>query len=169
MRILKWLAMLVLALLMALGVGTAVARMGDGPIAIFPGGPLVDGELVTGSEPDWSFAREIGEMEFQLENPPQSRTIWLIVHDKRLFIISGYMNTAVGKLWKKWPMQAVADGRAVIRIDGKRYARTATRILDDPALLGALAAEASRKYSVPLTADAAATGNAWFFELTPRS
>lgn len=168
MRIIKWLAIAIGTLVLVAGVGIAMARMGDGPIAIIPGGPLVGGELVTGDEPDWTFARDIGEMEFQLENPPQSRVIWLLVHDKRLFIVSGYMNTAFGKLWKKWPAQAVLDGRAVIRIDGKRYERMATRILDDPTLVAALAAEASRKYGVAMTADAADTGDAWFFSLTPR-
>ena len=106
MRIIKWLAIAVLVLILVAGVGIALARMGDGPIAIIPGGPLVSGELVTGDEPDWTFARETGEMEFQLVNPPQSRVIWLLVHDKKLFIVSGYMNTTVGKLWKQWPAQA---------------------------------------------------------------
>lgn len=169
MRIIRWLAIAVGVLALVAGVGIALARMGDGPIAIIPGGPLVGGELVTGDEPDWTFAREIGEMEFQLVNPPRSRVIWLLVHDTKLFIVSGYMNTPVGKLWKHWPAQAVLDGRAVIRIDGKRYERTVTRITDDPALIGALAAEASRKYGVEMTADMADTGDAWFFSLTPRS
>jgi hypothetical protein len=168
-QIIKWLAIAVFVLVLVAGVGIALARMGDGPIAIIPGGPLIGGELVTGDEPDWTFARETGEMEFQLVNPPQSRVIWLLVHDKKLFIVSGYMNTAVGKLWKQWPAQAVADGRAVIRIDGKRYERTVTRIVDDPTLISALAAEASRKYGVAMTADMADTGDAWFFSLTPRS
>ena len=69
MGFLKGLAKAVLVLVVVVGLGTAAARFGDGPMAIFPGGPLVDGELYTGEEPDWSFAREIGEMEFQLENP----------------------------------------------------------------------------------------------------
>lgn len=166
---LKALAVAVGSLVLVVGVGIAMARMGDGPIMIIPGGPLIAGELVTGDEPDWSFARDTDVMEFQLENPPQSRVIWLLVHDKKLFIVSGYMNTTVGKVWKKWPAQAVLDGRAVIRIDGKRYERTATRIVDDPTLIGALAAEASRKYGVAMTADMADTGDAWFFALTPRS
>ena len=33
------------------------------------------------------------------------------------------MGTAVGRLWKRWPVQAARDGRAVLRIDGKRYER----------------------------------------------
>jgi hypothetical protein len=168
-RIIKWLATAVGVLVLLVGVTIAVAGMGDGPIPFVPGGPLIAGELVTGDEPDWSFAQEIGEMEFQLENPPQSRIIWLLVHDKKLYIVSGYMNSTIGKLWKKWPAQAVLDGRAVVRIDGKRYERTATRIVDNPTLIAALAAEASRKYGVAMTANAADTGDAWFFALTPRS
>ena len=121
MRILKVLAGVIgglLVLIVALIIG---ARFGDGPIAIIPGGPLEAGELVSGPEPDWTFARDIPEMEFQLVDPPVSRTIWLQVHDKKLYVVSGYMNSTVGKLWKKWPAQALQDGRAVIRIGGKRY------------------------------------------------
>jgi hypothetical protein len=173
MRVLKWLAraigllVLVVALLVvALVVG---ARFGDGPIAIIPGGPLEAGELVTGPEPDWTFASDIPEMEFQLVEPPLSRTIWLLVHDKKLYVVSGYMNTTMGRLWKKWPAQALQDGRAVIRIDGKRYERQLTRILDDRALLEGIAAEVNRKYGAPLRADMAASGDAWFFALGPRA
>ena len=168
MRILRWLARaigLVVLLLVMLVFG---ARFGDGPIAIIPGGPLEAGELVTGAEPDWTFARDIPEMEFQLVEPPQSRTIWLQVHDKKLYVVSGYMNSTIGRLWKKWPAQALRDGRAVIRIDGKRYERQLVRILDDRPLLEAIAAEVNRKYGAPLSAEMAASGDAWFFALEPR-
>ena len=168
MRVLRWLARaigLVVLLLVMLVFG---ARFGDGPIAIIPGGPLEAGELVTGAEPDWTFARDIPEMEFQLVEPPQSRTIWLQVHDKKLYVVSGYMNSTIGRLWKKWPAQALRDGRAVIRIDGKRYERQLVRILDDRPLLEAIAAEVNRKYGAPLRAEMAASGDAWFFALEPR-
>jgi hypothetical protein len=79
------------------------------------------------------------------------------------------MNSAVGRIWKKWPAQALTDGRAVIRIDGKRYERQLVRILDDDTLLEAIAAEVHRKYGVPLQAEMAATGDAWFFAVQPRS
>jgi hypothetical protein len=172
MRVLKWLvggiaAVVGLALVAVLAL-VIVARFGDGPIAIIPGGPLEAGELVTGPEPDWSFARDVAEMEFQLVEPPLSRVIWLQVHDKKLYVVSGYMNSAIGRLWKKWPAQAVKDGRAVIRIDGKRYERQLVRILDDRPLLDAISAEVSRKYGAGLTADMAASGDAWFFALQPR-
>ena len=144
------------------------ARFGDGPIAIVPGGPLVSGELVTGGEPDWTFARDIMEMELQLVEPPRSRTVWLQVHDKKLYLVSGYMNSVLGGIWKKWPAQALEDGRAVVRLDGKRYERELVRILDDRPLLEAIAAEINRKYGAGLNAGMAPTGDAWFFALEPR-
>jgi hypothetical protein len=168
MWFLKLVAGAVVVLLLALGLLVMGARVADGPVAVLPGGPLVSGELVGGPEPDWGFARGIPEMELQLVEPPVSRTVWLVVHNEKLYVISGYMNTAIGKLWKKWPMQAEADGRAVIRLDGKRYERQLVRILDDRPVLDAIAAEVKRKYAAPLTADMAGTGDAWFFALEPR-
>jgi hypothetical protein len=168
MKVLKWLAGALGALVVLFAVLIIVARFGDGPTAILPGGPLVSGDLVTGPEPDWSFARDIPEMEFQLVEPPQSRTIWLQVYDKKLYVVSGYMNSMVGKIWKKWPAQALVDGRAVIRIDGKRYERQLVRIMDDRPVLEGIAAEVNRKYGAPLNADMAASGDAWFFALEPR-
>ncbi len=168
MRILRWVAGVIgvlVLLVVALVIG---ARFADGPIAIIPGGPLEAGELVTGAEPDWTFARDIAEMEFALVEPPRSRTIWLQVHDKKLYVVSGYMNTAVGRLWKQWPAQALQDARAVVRIEGKRYERQLVRILDDLPLLEAIAAEVNRKYGAPLRADMAASGDVWFFALPPR-
>ena len=169
MRILKWLGGVIGFVILALLVIVIGARFGDGPTAILPGGPLVAGELVQGPEPDWSFARDIPEMEFQLVEPPRSRTIWLEVYDGKLYVVSGYMNSPLGKLWKKWPAQAEKDGRAVIRVAGKRYERELVRIRDDRAVLEGIAAEVMRKYGAALTADMAATGDAWFFAVQPRS
>jgi hypothetical protein len=168
MRILRWMAGVMGVVVLSVVALVIGARFADGPIVIIPGGPLEAGELVTGAEPDWTFARDIGEMELQLVEPPQSRTIWLQVHDEKLYVVSGYMNSTLGRLWKKWPAQALQDGRAVIRIDGKRYERQLVRILDDRPLLEAIAAEVNRKYGAPLSADMAASGDAWFFALEPR-
>ena len=167
MRVLKWLGGLFGLFVVILVVLIVSARSGDGPRGLLPGGALVAGDLVPG-EPDWTFARDILEMELQLVEPPQSRTIWLQVHEKKLYVVSGYMNMAIGKIWKKWPAQAMEDGRAVIRIDGKRYERQLVRILDDMPLLTAIAAEVNRKYGAGLTADMAAPGDAWFFAVGPR-
>jgi hypothetical protein len=168
MQILKWLGGIVAVVVLALVVLVFGARFGDGPTAILPGGPLEAGELYSGPEPDWTFARDIAEMEFQLVDPPESRTIWLQVVDGKLYAVSGYMNSTVGKLWKHWPMQAEKDPRAVIRIDAKRYERKVVRLgADHPALEG-IASEIERKYGAPLRAEMAATGDAWFFVLEPR-
>ena len=169
MRILKWLGGAIGFVLLALLVVVFAARFGDGPTAILPGGSLEAGELVQGPEPDWSFARDVPEMEFELVEPARSRTIWLEVYDKKLYVVSGYMNSAVGKLWKQWPAQAEKDGRAVVRIQGKRYERQLVRIHDDRPVLEGIAAEVNRKYGAALTADMAATGDVWFFALEPRS
>jgi hypothetical protein len=168
MQILKWLGGIFAAILLAFVLLVFVARFGDGPTAILPGGPLVAGELHTGPEPDWSFARDIPVMEFQLLEPPESRTIWLQVVDGKLYAVSGYMNSTIGKLWKHWPMQAEKDPRAVIRIDGKRYERKIVRLgPNDPALEG-IASEIERKYGAPLRAEMAASGDAWFYAFEPR-
>ena len=165
MQILMWLAGAIGVAMVALVIG---ARFGDGPITIIPGGPLVSGEWFTGAEPDWTFARDIMEMELQLVEPPQSRTTWLQAHDNKLYVVSGYMNSSLGQIWKQWPAQALQDGRAVIRIDGKRYERQLVRILDDWPLLEAITAEVNRKYDAALSADMAESGDAWFFALKPR-
>lgn len=169
MRILRWLGIGILCLVALVLAVAVAARFTDGGIAIFPGGPLESGELVAGPEPggDWSFARDVLEMKFQLVDPPRSRTTWLLVNDGRLYVVSGYMNTWVGRYWKKWPEEAERDGRCVIRIEGKRYERNAVRV-HDVKLFEALAAEAHRKYGVEITAKAMDHDAAWVFELLPR-
>jgi len=167
MRFLRWSGWLFGLLLLGLAALALAARFSDGPIGPFPGGPLVSGALIQGSEPDWSFAQDIPEMDLQLLDPPQSRRIWLLVHDTRLFAISGYMDTTLGKWWKQWPLRAEADGRAIVRIDGERYERRLERVRD-PALFEALASEAKRKYGAPITAEVMSRGGAWVFELLPR-
>jgi len=168
MRILKWIGGAVAALILTFALVVGLARLGDGPTVILPGGPLEAGELYAGPEPDWSFARDIGEMEFQLVEPPVSRTIWLQVVDGKLYVVSGYMNSTVGKIWKQWPLQAEKDPRAVIRIDGKRYERKIVRLGPDHPALPGIAAETLRKYGAPLGPEMAATGDAWFYALEPR-
>lgn len=168
MRILKWLGGVIVAFVLVLAALVFGARLGDGPTALLPGGPLESGELYTGPEPDWSFARDIPEMEFQLIEPALSRTIWLQVVDGKLYAVSGYMNSTVGKLWKQWPFQAEKNPRAVVRVDGKRYERKIIRLgADHPALEG-IAAEVRRKYGAPLHPEMAATGDAWFYAIEPR-
>ncbi len=116
MRLLRWLAVLVAVPLLGVLALVVGARFADGPVAIVAGGPFKTGELRTGPEPDWSFAHDVREVEFQLVEPARSRVTWILEHDGRIYIPSGYMTTWWGKLWKQWPLEAERDGRAILRI-----------------------------------------------------
>ncbi len=146
------------------------ARFADGPIAIFAGGPFTSGELVTGPEPDWSFARNIREVEFQLIEPPRSRTTWILEHEGKIYIPCGYMTTTWGRLWKKWPIEALEDGRSILRIGDKLFERELVRIKEGP-LVAPLLAELSRKYlgGADIGPETHPPANLWLFELAPRS
>jgi len=142
-------------------------RFADGPNRVFSGGPLESGDLHTGSEPDWRFVSEVPTIELQLLEPPLSRRIWTAEYDGKLYVWSGYMGTAVGRLWKRWPVQAERDGRAVIRIDGKRYERQLVRIKSGEILDGICEAILS-KYPSATTRAAVEAGDVWVFEAAPR-
>jgi hypothetical protein len=171
MKVILWITLGMLgSLVLLIGVGLIGARFADGPVAIFAGGPFTSGELVTGPEPDWSFARDIREVEFQLVEPPRSRTTWILEQDGRIFVPCSYMTTSWGRIWKQWPIEALEDGRAILRIGDKLYERELVRIEEGP-LLELLTAELGRKY--PRRADigpeAVTSGYLWLFELAPRS
>ena len=106
---------LCLILIPVTAVSTAAVkqRLSDGSNFVFSGGPLVEGELYSGPEPDWSFVDDVPLIELQLINPPTTRTIWTAENEGKLYVWSGYMGTTVGRMWKQWPLQAEADGRAI--------------------------------------------------------
>jgi hypothetical protein len=160
LRLLRVLAWLLFGLAGIAAVTALFARVTDGPIGPFPGGPLSAGELVTGPDPDWSFAAEIPSIELQV-NPahPLSRTVWVLVDQGELFVPAGLASR------KSWPSQAVADGRVVIRVDGKRYERQATRVTD-AVRIDALRSALGRKYGMTPNADG--SDDTWFFRLAPR-
>ena len=168
LRVLLVIGVLVLIPVVAVGALLATSGYSDGPGAVFGGGPLVSGELVTGPEPDWSFVRDISTIELQLLEPPRSRLIWIAEHEGKIYVVSGYMNTRIGRLWKRWPAQAERDGRAMLRIAGKRYERTLVRLITEPVVEG-VTAEFSRKYGAGMTPAAIESGQTWLFELAPRS
>jgi hypothetical protein len=107
-------------------------RLSDGPMAFVQGGPFKTGEWVETPVTDWRFAAD-KDMAFELVGPGTSRTAGVMVHDG-----IGYITCDLGFIWnrlenastsvlrliylfKTWHHDAQADGRAVIRIDGKRY------------------------------------------------
>jgi hypothetical protein len=160
-----------LLLVLVVGIGGLLigARFSDGPLAIIAGGAFTTGQLVTGPEPDWAFVHDTQEVEFQLLDPTRSRTTWIVEHDGKAYIPSGYMTTWWGKLWKKWPAEAEKDGRILLRVDGKTYERQLVRVEDGPAAQ-AVVAELSRKYAGggEFPADVVSSGYLWIFELAPR-
>jgi hypothetical protein len=159
------------AALVVLVVGLLVgARFADGPLAIVAGGPFRTGELVTGPEPDWSFVRDLPEVEFQLLDPARSRTTWILYHDGKAYIPSGYMTTWWGRIWKQWPHEAEKDPRVLLRIGDTIYERELVRVRDGP-VVAPLLRELSRKYvdGAEISPEAVTSGYLWLFELAPRS
>jgi hypothetical protein len=167
--VLRFVCGLVVVLLVVLGGLLVGARFADGPIAIVAGGPFESGTLVDGPEPDWSFVRDVREVEFQLVEPARSRTTWILDHEGKAYIPCGYMTTWWGRIWKKWPLEAEKDPRVILRIGDKLYERRLVRIQDGP-VVAPLLAELSRKYAggreIPM--DAVTSGYLWLYELAPR-
>ena len=163
MRFLRWLAIAVLGMVVLLFLAGLVARLSDGPIGPFPGGPLVAGELVTDPNVDWSFARDIREIEFQLVQPPRSRTTWVVVHEGLLYIPCGFLDMP---LWKQWPHEALEDGRTVLRIDGKRYERLVVR-MSDPGSHAVISGLVAEKYGLG-GGEPAGPDDLWIFRVDPR-
>jgi hypothetical protein len=169
--LMRVLAGLLLALIVGIGALLIGARFSDGPLAIIAGGPFKTGQRVTAPVSDWSFVHDIQEVEFQLLDPPRSRTTWIIEHDGKAYIPSGYMTTWWGKLWKHWPLEAEKDGRILLRVGDSVYERQLVRVDTGP-LLAPLAAELGRKYAggannIPV--EAVTSGYLWLFELAPRN
>jgi hypothetical protein len=158
MIILRWLIRLGIVLIVLLAALVLGARLHDGPLGPLPGGRLASGALVTEPVVDWSFAADVAEVELQLESQSKSRTTWILVHEGRAYIpcSTGF---PPGKTWHQ---SALEDGRATLRIAGKRYPVT-LRKADDARVLSAVREIAERKYpSRP-------GGEVWLFDVTSRS
>jgi len=151
---------------------------GDGATVVFPGGEMVAGELHTGPEPDWSFTDDIFTIELQLNDPMATRRIFIIESEGKIYVVSGYMKSLLGKIWKEWAFDADAgNDEGVLRVNNVRYPRKLVRIEEGDVLNG-VAAKLLAKYSgvpTPVSANAIATaradiedGNSWIFELAPR-
>ena len=106
-----------------------------------------------------------------------SRLIYVLEADGRLFIISGYMTTMLGRLWKEWAFEAdEGNNQGVLRVDDVRYPRTLVRI-EEGDILDGVAAKLITKYggapnaspeAIARTRAGIEAGNSWVFELIPR-
>ena len=144
--ILQILGVLILIPALAMATMRFENRNADGPSILFPGGEMTSGQLHTGPEPDWSFTDDIETVDLQLNNPMASRLIYVLESENRLFIISGYMTTMLGRLWKEWAFEAdQGNNEGVLRVNNIRYPRTLVRITEGDVLNG-VAAKLITKY-----------------------
>ena len=165
-KILKWFLILIGTVVFTIVLFFVYMRFHDGPMEIIAGGPFKTGELVQGPEPDWSYIKDRPTIEFQLFEPETSRTLWIAVDNNKLYLVSGYMKTGFGKIWKQWPHYAEKDNRALLRVDGKIYERKLVRLRGDSFSKG-IAEEFNRKYNAALTKEEINNNSAWFYELAP--
>lgn len=144
------------------------ARYYDGPLEIIAGGPFKTGDLSPAPD-DWSYLVDRDTIEFQTLDPARSRTVWLAVHDSRLFIVSGYMTTGYGAIWKQWPYYLLDDDRIILRIDGQLHEQRLQRITSGPDIEPVLS-EFSRKYGdgLGMGATEVTEGHTWMFEVVDR-
>ena len=158
MTVLRWIIRVVVGIALLIVVAFFGARFLDGPLGPIPGGALVSGVLVSEPVADWSFAKDVPEIALQLASQSQSRTTWILVSDGKAYIPAS-TEYPPGKTWHH---KALEDGRATLRIDGKRYPVTLAKV-EDPAVVAAVREVGGRKYpSRP-------SGAMWLFQVTSRN
>ena len=157
MTLLRWVIRFVAALAALVVLVFVGARLHDGPLGPIPGGALASGALVAAPVADWSFATDVAEIELQLASQSKSRTVWIIVHGGKAYVPAA-TEYPPGKSWHR---AALEDGRATLRISGKRYPVTLTKI-DDAAVVAAVRDVAFKKYP------ARPGGEVWLFAITSR-
>ncbi|HKC52711.1 MAG TPA: DUF2255 family protein [Myxococcota bacterium] len=160
-RIVKGFVIVVIVFVVLITALVEIAKFHDGPVGLIPGGALVAGELVAQPPADWNFAADVQEIEMQLAYEDSSRTTWVLVKDGVAYIPCS-LKFPPGKRWYK---AADQKGEAVVRIGGKRYPVTLTRVKDD-----ALATEIGKVAVAKYPAAARSAGSeVWFFKIEPRT
>ena len=175
-----------LALLILIGGILFTVRFADGPVGPMPGGPLTKGPLVTDAVIDWDNilqGQSVATIELQLVEPARSRAVGAFAYEGELYVpcdlgfvwrrIPDTSTRALLRLiwtFKQWHKEALKDGRVVIRVEGKRYARQAVLVTDETlkntfrqrVLSGA---EGFFGELMPIKTD---PEDIWFFRLDPR-
>ena len=161
MRIVRWILGLLALAVVGLAAVAFLARLGDGPLGPLPGGPLRSGELATEAPPDWAFATDVQEIELQLASQDTSRITWILVREGTAYIPCSLDFPP----FKSWYRKAAEDGRALVRIAGRRYPVTLQKV-EDEATIAALRQLAAAKYA---KGPRPPEGRVWFFRLNPGS
>lgn len=169
----RWLGLGLLVVGLAIGGYILGMRFADGPSGVFIGGPFKTGKISEAPD-DWTFLKGRMEIEFQTMTPDSSRVVWLGVLDQRLYVVSGYMNTTIGKIWKHWPHRLSEDDRVILRIDGELYEQRLVRLMEHTRLSDLMAIYAE-KYGAGLVSEgpdqlqsALTRGDFWLFEVVDR-
>jgi hypothetical protein len=160
MRVIRIIALLLLAAVALLVFVALGARFNDGPIGLFPGGPLEAGPLEEDPVTDWSFATDEETIELQLLSQDRSRTTWILVRGGAAFIPCSLSFPPA----KSWHQRAVENGRAVLRMRGRRYPVALERV-EDEELAAALGEVVRGKYGTGPPGE----GAAWYFRVTSRA
>jgi hypothetical protein len=155
MKMIRWLGIGVAIAAVSIALFAWGARLADGPIGMFPGGPFESGDWVSEELIDWTFAANLPEIELQSGSPARSRTTWILVAEGEAYVPCS-LSFPPGKSWHR---EALQDPDAVVRIEGKRYRRKLVKI-DDPPLEQQLLEAAQRKYQPPPS-----SAGVWFFRL----
>ena len=170
MRLRQRLVVVAVAVIVIITTGLVAMRFSDGPYGMLSGGAFSSGTAQS-SLSDWSFLAGREVIEFQTMAPETSRTIWLVVVEQKLYFVSGYMNTVVGKIWKQWPGHVAEKNAILIRVDGSIYPQRLKRLLDQPAVPSVMR-KFSKKYglgSEDARDDAilamVGAGDVWLFEV----
>ncbi|MDZ7685474.1 MAG: hypothetical protein U5O39_11120 [Gammaproteobacteria bacterium] len=161
-------------------------RVSDGPIEFLQGGSFKTGEVVEKPVDDWSFGAG-KPMAFELVGFGTSRTAGYIMHAGE-----AYMTCDLGFMWnrleggstrwlanliylfKRWHLDALEDGRALVRIEDKLYKTQFVKV-DDPALEAELRARLevlAREHFAPRELGPPPTEgprDIWFFRMDPRT
>ncbi|MDG1204285.1 MAG: hypothetical protein P8N51_02820 [Pseudomonadales bacterium] len=166
MNYFKWLVIVILVTCLSFFGFLFYMSMHDGPIEIFSGGPFKSGTSMVDVSPDWSSLKDEQTIQVQSIDPKRSRTTWFAVIGARAFVPSGYMNTKIGKIWKKWPKQAERDPRSKIRIDGRIYTTTLSRVAADDPIIPAIVEELNRKYPSNASIEDIEANGTWIFEIS---
>jgi hypothetical protein len=129
----KRLGILFLVLIGALILGLVIfQKVSDGPYGMLQGGHFRSGEMADSLTANYE---ELANKptELLLVGPGSSRTLGIIMHDGMVYISCdlGFMwNRFEGMqklvlnliyVFKTWHLKAIEDGRAELRVEGKRY------------------------------------------------
>lgn len=184
-RVVKWFGIVLGGLIVTAVVGVLIAqRVSDGPMSFVQGGPFKTGDLVEEPVTDWSFGMG-KETEFELVGFGTSRIAGYIIHDGVAYMTCdlgfmwnrlepGMMKTITNLIYvfKHWHEDAVEDGRALVRIDGKIYKANFVKV-EDPELnailrdeLETMAREQAGLEFGPRSSEP--PNDIWFFRMDPR-